>query len=85
MFLCDFVSDEATICKPEHIKNGLVAHPYNCSMYVDCKGPNNAYVDEGYVDKYMEGNVYDPEHGWSVPHIDCAAPVGKQNHLNNLI
>ena len=83
--MCDFVSDEATICKPEHIKNGLVAHPYNCSMYVDCNGPNNEYVDEGYVSNYMEGNVYDPEHGWSVPHIDCAAPVGKQNNLNHLI
>ena len=83
--MCGFVSDKATICKPENMKYNLVAHPYNCSMYVHCNGPNNAYVDEGYVYNYMQGNVYDPEHGWSVSHIDCAAPVGKQKHLNHLI
>ena len=78
----NFVLDEATICKREYIKEGLVAHPYNCSMYVDCSGdtpePKN-------VNNYMKGNVYDPEHGWSVSTIACAAPVGKQKHLNRLI
>ncbi|KAK2141774.1 hypothetical protein NP493_5118g00007 [Ridgeia piscesae] len=44
-------------------------------MCVDCTGPNNAYVEEKYVQNYMKGNVYDPEHGWSVSTIACAAPV----------
>ena len=75
--LCGFVSDEATICKPENIKHGLVAHPYNCSMYVDCTGSK---PEEKYVYNYMKGNVYDPENGWSVRSIECAAPIGKQKH-----
>ena len=33
----------------------------------------------------MKGNVYDPEHGWSAAEVACAAPVGKQKHLNHLI
>ena len=75
------VSDEANICKREYITKGLVAHPYNCSMYVDCTGdtpePKN-------VNNYMKGNVYDPATGWSVSDVACAAPVGKQKHINHL-
>ncbi|KAI0217083.1 hypothetical protein LSAT2_031010, partial [Lamellibrachia satsuma] len=69
--------DGANICKTENMKHHLVAHPYNCSKYIDCSGPDNTFVKDDYVNNYQSGNVYNPDNGWAdTPgNVDCA----KQN------
>ncbi|KAI0235912.1 hypothetical protein LSAT2_013534 [Lamellibrachia satsuma] len=71
------LNDEANICKTENIKNGLVAHPYICSKYIDCKGPGNTFVKEDYVYDYQNGKVYNPVNGWAdMPeNVDCAKQI----------
>ncbi|KAI0224180.1 hypothetical protein LSAT2_024806 [Lamellibrachia satsuma] len=69
--------DEANICKTENIENGLVAHPYTCSKYIDCKGPGDTFVKEDHVYDYQNGKVYDPAKGWAdtPENVDCAKQI----------
>ena len=74
-----FLSDGANICKTENMKHHLVAHPYSCSKYIDCSGPDNTFVTDDYVSNYQSGNVYNPDNGWSdTPgNVDCAKQNGE--------
>lgn len=56
-----------------------VAHPYDCSKYIDCSGPGDTFVKEDYVWHYEEGLVYNPANGLSAElgDVGCAALVGK--------
>lgn len=72
-------SDEANICKIENIKKDKVAHPYNCSKYIDCSGAGNTFLTEGDVWHHEKGNVYDPQTGASATSgtVGCATQTSK--------
>ena len=56
-----------------------VAHPYNCSKFIDCKAEDGTFVGADYVYQHEKGNVYNPVTGAAdySTNVACSKSAGK--------
>ena len=71
--------DTDNICKNKNLaQNNRMAHPYNCSKYIECAG-DGTFIDDGDVFKSNEGHVFNPKNGQhELPeNVKCSNLTGK--------